>query len=66
VGVNVQGAAVQLVRDGQEVVRSTLPATFDNLSAGDYTLRVQADGYKPYEGQVSLNQSRNHVVVLEQ
>lgn len=65
VRANVTGANVTLLRDGQVEATGQVPATFVNLPAGAYTLRVEVAGYKPFEGEIPLSESRNIVVRLE-
>jgi hypothetical protein len=66
VNVNVKGANVTLLREGQVEAAGQAPTTFVNLPAGAYSLRVEAAGYKPFEGEIPLSESRNIVVRLEE
>ena len=66
VNANATDANVKLTRaDGTDIGSKGVPAKFENLEAGTYTLTVESPGTKGFKGSVNVPQSRNLTVYLE-
>lgn len=63
---NATDATVKLERaDGAGLGSKPVPAKFENLEAGTYTLTVESPSLKGFRGSISLPQSRSVTVFLE-
>ncbi|WP_026234882.1 carboxypeptidase-like regulatory domain-containing protein [Calidithermus timidus] len=61
----IEGAQVELSRAGLAVdTRSGAEVVFQGLEAGEYTLRIEAAGYQPFEFQLQLRNNRELTVYL--
>ncbi len=66
VNSNASVAIVKLERaDGTNVGSQGVPATFENLESGEYTLVVESPGVKSFRGTLSVPQSKTVTVYLE-
>jgi hypothetical protein len=66
VNSNTTVAIVKLERaDGTNVGSQGIPAKFENLESGEYTLVVESPGKKGFRGMVSVPQSKAVTVYLE-
>lgn len=64
VSVNVPDARVTILKDGNVVVASSQQKSSFQLDSGDYTLQVEAAGYKTLSASINVPKNRNLEVEL--